>query len=389
MIRAINLAKLYPAGCNFFSTMLLVFIASFLVLPNAKQVNNVFYILLAAPALIAVFRYREALRPHSATEWLWLLFLVTAAVMGALGGGSAQYFKHIGYIWLFTFAITALVAPVLFRHPCFGRGLFWTVGLYIVGSAIYYWSTGEYAVGQRILWLPGRMTGPIYTSMWLIACFALATPAWLKEKRYIELFAAFILSAACIGFILQSRSGFVGLLALPFLLFLATKTRISARSLIAVLVTFLVLLIATWNTDLLQHLLARGDAHRFTIWQGFLARWWECGLLQGCGTDFKEVFFSAGAATLHAHPHNIFLSIGSKLGVIALLLFLATMLSTLWHARKHQDPWGLYLAVSLIMLNFDGSLIIGNPDELWLLVLLPMALLINRYRPPLSSDSKD
>ena len=388
MIRSINFPKSWPAGSNYFSAMLLLFIASFLVLPNAKQVNNVFYLLLAIPALIAAIRYRQATKPQSEAEWLWLLFLITATFMGALGGGSLQYFKHIGYVWLFSFAAIALATPALFRHRLFGRALFWTVGIYITGSALFYWWSGEYAVGERVLWLPGRMTGPIYTSMWLVACFALATPAWLREKRYVELVAACFLTTACIGFILQSRSGFVGLLALPFLLFLAAKTRVSARSLFAALGLFLALLIGTWSTDLLQPLLARGDAHRFTIWHNFLAHWWECGLLQGCGTNFKEVFFPYGGTTLNAHPHNIFISIGSKLGLIALLLFLATMLVTLWQARKHQDPWGLYLAVSLIMLNFDGSLIIGNPDELWLLVLLPMALLINRYRPRLPSSEK-
>lgn len=369
--------------------MLLVFIVSFLVLPNAKQVNNVFYLLLAIPALIAAIRYLQTTKPQSGAEWLWLLFLLTAAVMGLADEGSALYIKHIGYVWLFSFAATALAAPDFFRQRCFGRALFWIVGAYITGSALFYWWSGEYAVGQRVLWLPGRMTGPIYTSMWLVACFALATPAWLKERRYFELLAAFFLSTACVGFILQSRSGFAGLLALPFLLFLAAKPSLSARRLLATIGLFLFLLIGTWSTDLLQHLLARGDAHRFTIWQHFLARWWECGLLQGCGIGFREVYFPFDGMTLQAHPHNIFLSIGSKLGLIALLLFLATMLSALWQARKQQDPWGLYLAVSLIMLNFDGSMIINNPDELWLLVLLPMALLINRYRPPLPRDSKD
>jgi hypothetical protein len=30
------------------------------------------------------------------------------------------------------------------------------------------------------------------------------------------------------------------------------------------------------------------------------------------------------------------------------------------------------------MLNFDGSLLIGNPDELWPLVLLPSAMILSR-----------
>jgi hypothetical protein len=38
----------------------------------------------------------------------------------------------------------------------------------------------------------------------------------------------------------------------------------------------------------------------------------------------------------------------------------------------------MYLACALVMLNFDGSLLIGNPDELWPLVLLPAAMILSR-----------
>ena len=62
----------------------------------------------------------------------------------------------------------------------------------------------------------------------------------------------------------------------------------------------------------------------------------------------------------------------------ALLAFLAAQLLTLRRAFRHGDSWGLYLAVSLAMLCFDGGLVIGSPDELWLLDWLPAALIANR-----------
>jgi hypothetical protein len=43
-----------------------------------------------------------------------------------------------------------------------------------------------------------------------------------------------------------------------------------------------------------------------------------------------------------------------------------------------RDEWGVYLACALVMLNFDGSLLIGNPDELWPLVLLPAGMILSR-----------
>jgi hypothetical protein len=60
------------------------------------------------------------------------------------------------------------------------------------------------------------------------------------------------------------------------------------------------------------------------------------------------------------------------------LLFIAVMALTLWHAVRLRDGWGWYLAAALVMLNFDGSKLVGNPDELWLLVLLPAVLIYGR-----------
>ena len=78
------------------------------------------------------------------------------------------------------------------------------------------------------------------------------------------------------------------------------------------------------------------------------------------------------------HPHNIFLALGLYSGLVSLVVFLIIVAVTLRRAWLQNDPWGLYLFTALIMLNFDGSKLVGNPDELWLLVLLPMALIDNR-----------
>lgn len=65
-------------------------------------------------------------------------------------------------------------------------------------------------------------------------------------------------------------------------------------------------------------------------------------------------------------------------GAVALVLFVALMAASLWQAWRVRDAWGMYLACALVMLNFDGSLLIGNPDELWPLVLLPSAMILSR-----------
>jgi hypothetical protein len=59
-----------------------------------------------------------------------------------------------------------------------------------------------------------------------------------------------------------------------------------------------------------------------------------------------------------------------------LMIFVTLMLASLYRAWRLRDAWGMFLACALVMLNFDGSLLIGNPDELWPLVLLPAAMVL-------------
>jgi hypothetical protein len=59
-------------------------------------------------------------------------------------------------------------------------------------------------------------------------------------------------------------------------------------------------------------------------------------------------------------------------------MFLVVMALTLWDSVRNGDAWGLYLVCALVMLNFDGAQLVGNPDELWVLVLLPASMVLGR-----------
>ena len=363
---------------NYFGAGLLVFALSFILLPTSKQVNNVYYLGLLLPTIIHLALTPSRLVPRSPESALWLAFFALSGVAGLLDGGGWEFFKHVGYSLVFVLIVTSLSPPGLFSQPGFKRCAFWTVSAYISVSSIFYWITGTYAVGERILWLPGRMSGPIYTSMWLIACFALASSVWIQERRFVELALALVLSLFCVSFLLQSRSGFVGLAVLLPLLLTGSNQWLGWRQRSAIVLLLVVGAGALWLSGFLDALVARGDAFRFTIWKQFLTDWQECGILRGCGLQHKEVFFTLDGNQLKAHSHNIYVSLGVRLGLLPLLAFLAAQLLTLRRAFRHGDSWGLYLAVSLAMLCFDGGLVIGSPDELWLLVWLPAALIANR-----------
>lgn len=362
---------------GYFSLALLVFIASFLLLPTTKMVNNVYYALLGLPALVVLLmRWRQLVRP-APELLLWGGLLAWYAVVG-IWSGDGQYFKHILYIGLFVLLVGQLVNPEVFRSPLFARGLFWILGLYVLGSAVVYWATGRYAVGERVVWLPGRMTGPIYTSMWLACCFALALPTWWRERRWLECAGALALAVFCMAFVLQSRSGLFGiaaLLGLTTVYLLAKKAR-HGWWLAAVLLLGGGLLLALREVPEVAGLINRADAGRFEIWQKLAGEWLNCGVWRGCGVQYKTQATFMGGQPI-PHPHNIYLALGLYSGLVSLLLFLALIVQVLRRAWSRRDPWGLYLLVALLLLNFDGSKLVGNPDELWLLVLLPAALIGN------------
>lgn len=366
---------------RYFTLALLIFIASFCILPTSKMVNNVYYVLIALPALGVLLARRGAGLLDNPLAWGWLVFLGWFLVPGVLSGDS-QFFKHILYLLLFMATLLVLSNPQPFLDGRFVRLLFWALGLYILVSAVIYWGAGRYAVGERVLWLPARMTGPIYTSMWLASCLALAAPAWWRERRWWEVSLALPLTLFNISFVLQSRSGLVGvalLVGLGLIWLLVCRPK---HMLWAMLALSLVGGMLTWglsDISVYTGLWSRGDAGRLELWPAVLADWRGCGWWLGCGLNYASEHSIIESLPIQ-HPHNIFLALGVYTGLPALLLFGALMVATLALAWRQRNPWGLYLLSALCMLNFDGSLLVGNPDELWLLILLPAGLIAAGYR---------
>lgn len=364
---------------GYFTPALVLFIVSFLLLPTSKMVNNVYYVLLALPALGVLLLRRGRGIQLSTALWLWAALCAWFVVVGALSA-DGQYFKHVLYMMLFVLVVSQLVDPEPLRMPLFSRGLFWILGVYVLGSAVVYWLTGRYALGERVLWLPGRMTGPIYTSMWLACCFALALPTWLSQRRWLELSAAALLAVFCMAYVLQSRSGLVGMLAVGGLAagWLALhRARYLLWLGVASVLLFILTLFVMREVPEVASLFARADAGRFELWRILAGEWLDCGLWLGCGMQHVTEATILGGAPIQ-HPHNIYIALGLYSGLVSLLIFLALIVVVLQRAWRGRDPWGLYLFTALVVLNFDGSKLVGNPDELWLLVLLPMALIINQ-----------
>ena len=365
---------------RYFTTVLLLFIGGFVVLPTAKMVNNVYYALMLLPTcLVPVTKWGRSLAVTPEIGF-WFALLAWSAFIGAQSNEPAHHIKDVLYVGCFVFATSHYVSADFFRTSLFARIQFGAIALYIVGATLLYWITGKYAVGEKVLWLPSRLDGPNFTSMCVAASFALALITWVRERRFVELFSGLAGALFITVYALQSRSGVIGLAFVGVAYgayFVARGKRYAKIVSISLTAATIVIVTAAASIPKIGALFARKDAFRFEIWHAIIADWNRCGLWLGCGLDFhSSVILSSGGPIFH--PHNMFLAWGVYSGLIALLLFCTLMGLTLYRSWVKRDAWGLYLATALFCLNFDGSKLIGNPDELWLLVLLPAALIINQ-----------
>ncbi|AHG43016.1 membrane protein [Pseudomonas syringae CC1557] len=370
---------------TYFVAVLVVFLLSFILNPSAKMTNNLFYAFTALPGLFFLIRYRGAGVFVIPLGIAWVVFMACFLVP-ALQAQEFQYYKHIIYVSLFVFVGAGITNNDFFRRGVFVRGMFWAICLYILISSIHSWVTGQFQFGQRVAILPGRMQNVIYASAWLVCSLALALPLWARERRWVEAVCAVLVTLLLTAFIVQTRTALVGMAFLFLVCTAYSLYRFPQRTVVALLALGVVTAAGFWlvkDEQWVALLMVRGDSYRIELFEIMTGEWRNCGWLLGCGVDFYTTKTLTGGIPIQ-HPHNIFVSLGLYTGAASLVMFLVVMAMTLWNALRNGDAWGLYLACALIMLNFDGGQLVGNPDELWVLVLLPatmvLGLVVQKHR---------
>ncbi|MFL1526890.1 O-antigen ligase domain-containing protein [Pseudomonas sp. O230] len=363
----------------YFGLALCLFLLSFVVGWSSKWTNNLFYGLMVFPGLVFLIKEKGAGLLKQPLAWGWVAFLLWFLVPASIAG-EPQFFKHIFYVLMFIMVVGAFTDPQFFRSLAFARAQFWILTLYIFICAIYGWSSGELPFGARLALLPARLQNIIYASIWLLCALALVMPVWIRERKLIEGGLGIVLSLFAVLFVMQVRTAVVGaafLMGCWLLYGLCQKPRLFGSILAIVLVVLGGLYGVVHNELWFESLLSRGDSSRVEIFHIMVGEWQRCGWTLGCGIGFHTDQLLAGVTPIQ-HPHNIFVALGLYSGALALVLFVVLMAASLWQAWRLRDAWGMYLACALLMLNFDGSLLIGNPDELWPLVLLPSAMILSR-----------
>lgn len=374
-----NVIRWFSIG-RYLTLVLFLFLLSYVFLPSAKAVNNFFYVFMALPGLCILLRSPWSIDRISMLAWFWCLFFIWL-LLGGVGAGSFQYLKHWFYVVLFCLVVARFVEFRFFRCVRFHFFIFLFFVCYVYFSACYYWWAGVYPVGARVDFLPMRLSGPTYTSILLVALFALLGATLVRRSQWVFFLICLVVVLFGAGYILQSRAGVVGVFLVAggaLLYFLLKSSSHLVRFVVFLCMTgvFVFLIWIFSSHPVFERLLARADAGRFELWGAYYQAFLRCPTWFGCHPERLADITIQGGRVLIEHPHNVFLSVLFFNGWVGLLLFFGALFLTLKCAWLQKNPWGCFLLASLSMLMFDGSRLINQPNELWLLVLLPSMLIL-------------
>src|SRR5690625_4284690 len=150
--------KLLSRAPRYFTFALLGFLASFLLLPSSKAVNNFFYAFLALPGLLLIISARVPRFRVTLLVGLWTLFFSWLALR-AVWGGDGDFFKYLFFNALFCLIIWLWVDWRRLDDVALFEVFFWALLFYVTGTALLHWWTGQVEGGVRVLALQSRLQG--------------------------------------------------------------------------------------------------------------------------------------------------------------------------------------------------------------------------------------
>ncbi len=365
---------------TYFSWMLAFFVAAFLVLPTSKMVNNFYYLFIAIPGLYLLLRNYQLLKPSNFTEWVFVLLCVVISFYSFFT--YPRVIVHSLYILVFIYSISRFVDTSFFNTKTFARILFWGGLVYLSVCAISFYIFGNDPFGTRLNPGVSRLYSPIQISMFISCSLFVIGPHWIKDRNIGEGLIGFSLAFFAIALILQSRTGFIGM-GVWGLFMLVIMVRgfglkgglfLLAGLLIVMIISIPVFELAGQTTQLIE----RADSYRLAIWSGYLLAWQDCGVLLGCGfpeTPSSHLVWQPDGSEVFV-THNILVNLLYHFGVVPFIIFSIMILSVLHVAWQQRNWWGGYLLAGVLALMLDSNRIINNPDEVWLMMWFPFALIL-------------
>lgn len=365
---------------TYFNWMLALFVVAFLVLPTSKMVNNFYYLFIAIPGLYLLLRNYELLKPINFTE---LVFVILCGVIAFYSFFTyPRVIVHSLYILVFIYSISRFADTSFFNSKSFARVLFWGGLIYTAVCAISFYVFGGDPFGTRLNPGVSRLYSPIQISMFISCSLFVIGSHWIKDRNIWEGLIGFILAFLAIALILQSRTGLIGMGVWCVFMLVFMVRGFGLKGLIFLIAGLLAVMIVSIPMFELAgqttQLIERADSHRLAIWNGYLLAWQDCGVLLGCGfpeTPSPHLVWQPDGSEIFV-THNILVNLLYHFGVVPFIIFSLMILSVLHLAWQQRNWWGGYLFAGILALMLDSNRIINNPDEVWLMMWFPFALIL-------------
>ncbi len=366
-----------------------LFLAGFFLLPTSKALNNVYYALVLAPALLLLRRADWRWLARSRLWWAALALLAYLTLSGLWSAGfTPARWLHEAKALPYLVVYLAVLACVCARRPQAWEWLLRAVLLAAVAGTLV-----SAVIFYRVQPWPARLEyyAAVYNSneaatlvggCVLLALFHVlpaARPGW---ARLAGSAVALILAAGVL--MTGSRTPLAALLVCVGCgLALRRQWRLLAAYVVAVVVVGT----ALWGSGYASGgAVARGMSYRPAIWQQFAARvaaspWLGEGILTEDTTQVPSVAASESSLAMD-HPHNVYLATGLYGGLPALALLAVVIGLALRQgvrlAGRGEPVWLLVLLLGLLCMLTDGDRLLHAPRGIWFYFWLPVGALLAR-----------
>ncbi len=348
------------------------------LLPSNTYYHRLIIVLFWLPAFIHFLLFCKQY-PSLPREFVWLYLAISIwylLVVGLTLEGQND-FRELKLPFYVAFSLLGSLVCAMHLKGRFADFLLLCCLVGGVGAGLswldFYWIEGH-RYGERVISM-GLWRGVIPAAQ---ACGALviltAMLGLMGKRRLWELFAV-VLALACYGLFLyfnQSRWVWLCLLMAFVGASILSRKRVAyAITIVAFVLLSMVLLLNP------AFLLNRGLSYRPELWgAGFnllLENW-----LHGLG--LKEYWIKGASLKFSSHhPHNMFLDIGIRFGVVGLMLWVGLWLWAGWSAFKQRQTT---LGSAIVTLWFYSGLVVltegtapwVKPASIWFVTWLPIAM---------------
>ncbi len=363
---------------------LIVFFLGFMCIDDAKLHNNIYYVLVLGPLLFcAQARHFSELHqsPLANTFFIFLVYSVCTTFWSDFYSTEllVKYSKRAGYIYGLCLVTHIIVSDkpefsrLLIKYLALAFSVFACICLYIFYSDTYIEGNLD-STGR--LWGVNLLEHPTFFPTVLIAYIAarlLDKSDFSQKSDWLSL--SFMVSLSILVVVLSdSRSACMALIALITSYALIEK---KFFWIIWIAVTVITVFLLLWYTKS-AIFFGRSGFQRLDIWMIFYERWSECSFFFGCGMNGWKTQITNIGGEVYMHAHSSYIGQLHTGGTVQLVSYMALLSFFTYQGAliRATRPWTLVLVAGATVSLFEFSKILVTPSPLWLLILIPMAMII-------------